>query len=83
MICLLFAKTFAAWGIDYLKYDYCGAPADSNTPKLRYKKMADALQKSGRQISLGICEWGIRHPWLWAAQAGGQLWRTTGDVRDK
>lgn len=77
------AKTFAAWGIDYLKYDYCGAPADSNTAKARYIKMADALQKSGRQISFGICEWGIRHPWLWAAQAGGQLWRTTGDVRDK
>ena len=45
--------------------------------------MADALRKSGRDISFSICEWGDRHPWLWAANVGGQLWRTTADVRDK
>ncbi|HKO82365.1 MAG TPA: glycoside hydrolase family 27 protein, partial [Chitinophagaceae bacterium] len=77
------AKTFASWGIDYLKYDYCNAPEDSITAKARYKKMADALVKSGRQIVFGICEWGGRKPWHWAANAGGNLWRTTGDVRDK
>jgi alpha-galactosidase len=77
------AKTFASWGIDYLKYDYCGAPADSGTARIRYKKMADALRTCGRTIVLGVCEWGTRKPWLWAARAGGQLWRTTGDVRDK
>ncbi|HUC80860.1 MAG TPA: glycoside hydrolase family 27 protein [Flavisolibacter sp.] len=77
------AKTFAAWGVDYLKYDYCGAPADSTTAKIRYKKMGDALRKSGRDIVFGICEWGDRQPWYWAKAAGGQLWRTTADVRDK
>ncbi|PTS97955.1 alpha-galactosidase [Pedobacter sp. HMWF019] len=77
------AKIFASWGIDYLKYDYCGAPSDAETAKHRYKTMADALRKSGREIAFGICEWGDRKPWLWAAEAGGQLWRTTGDVRDK
>ena len=77
------AKTFASWGIDYLKYDYCGAPDDMEIAKTRYKSMADALRKSGRDIALGVCEWGERQPWLWAAQAGGQLWRTTADVRDK
>jgi alpha-galactosidase len=77
------AKTFASWGIDYLKYDYCGAPDDMEIAKTRYKKMADALRKSGRDIAFGICEWGDRKPWLWAGQAGGQLWRTTADVRDK
>lgn len=77
------ALTFASWGIDYLKYDYCGAPADSATAKIRYKKMADALRNSGRDIVFGICEWGGRQPWMWGAKAGGQLWRTTGDVRDK
>jgi len=77
------AKTFASWSIDYLKYDYCHAPPDSATAKSRYKKMADALRKSGREIVFSICEWGERKPWLWAANAGGQLWRTTGDVRDK
>jgi alpha-galactosidase len=77
------AKTFASWGIDYLKYDYCGAPDDVEIAKIRYQKMATALRKSGRDIVLGICEWGDRKPWLWAGQSGGQLWRTTGDVRDK
>ena len=76
------AKTFASWGIDYLKYDYCNAPSDSATAKIRYKKMADALRKTGRDIVFSVCEWGQRHPWLWAANAGGQLWRTTYDVRD-
>lgn len=45
--------------------------------------MADALRNSGRDIAFGVCEWGLRSPWLWAAEAGGQLWRSTGDVRDK
>lgn len=44
------AKTFAGWEVDYLKYDYCGAPQDSVTAKKRYKAMADALHKSGRDI---------------------------------
>ena len=60
------AKTFASWGIDYLKYDYCNAPKDANTAKIRYKKMADALRKSGSNIVFGVCEWGERQPWLWA-----------------
>lgn len=77
------AKTFASWGIDYLKYDYCHAPSDSATAFARYKRMADALKKCGRPITFGICEWGERRPWNWAAKAGGQLWRTTGDIRDK
>ncbi|HND96529.1 MAG TPA: glycoside hydrolase family 27 protein [Chitinophagaceae bacterium] len=77
------AKTFASWDIDYLKYDYCHAQEDSNTAKIRYKAMADALRKTGRDIIFGICEWGERQPWKWAAQTGGQLWRTTHDVRDK
>lgn len=77
------AKTFASWGFDYLKYDYCGAPSDWQTAIQRYSKMSNALKKSGRDIAFGICEWGQREPWLWAKKAGGQLWRTTGDVRDK
>ncbi|PZR28623.1 MAG: alpha-galactosidase [Citrobacter freundii] len=77
------AKTFASWGIDYLKYDYCNAPGDSATARARYTKMADALTRSGRDITFGVCEWGGRRPWNWAAAAGGNLWRTTGDVRDK
>lgn len=76
------ARTFASWGIDYLKYDYCNAPEDSATARHRYRAMADALQKSGRDIVLGVCEWGQRNAEEWCAEVGGQLWRTTYDVRD-
>ncbi len=77
------AKTFAKWGIDYLKYDYCNAPEDVATAKQRYAKMANALRKSGRDIVFGICEWGPREPWNWGGEVGGQSWRTTFDIRDK
>lgn len=76
------ARTFASWGVDYLKYDYCNAPEDSATARLRYKTMADALSKSGRDIVLGICEWGQRNGEEWCEHVGGQLWRTSSDVRD-
>jgi len=76
------AKTFASWGIDYLKYDYCNAPEDVATAFSRYHKMGDALKNSGRPIVYAICEWGPRKPWLWAKAAGGHLWRTTWDSRD-
>ena len=76
------ARTFASWGIDYLKYDYCNAPTDSATARLRYRTMANALQNSGRDIVLGICEWGQRQCEEWCEEVGGQLWRTSYDVRD-
>lgn len=76
------AATFAAWGIDYLKYDYCNAPEDVTTAFTRYSKMGDALKNCGRPIVFAICEWGPRKPWLWAKAAGGHLWRTTWDSRD-
>ena len=76
------ARTFASWGIDYLKYDYCNAPTDSCTARRRYRTMAEALQQSGRDIVLGICEWGQRQCEEWCEQVGGQLWRTSYDVRD-
>ncbi len=77
------AKTFADWGFDYLKYDYCGAPPDWKTAISRYETMAKAIENSGRNMVLSICEWGDRSPWLWGEKVGGQLWRTTADIRDK
>ena len=73
------ARTFASWGIDYLKYDYCNAPEDSATARKRYHAMAQALSKSGRNIVLGICEWGQRNGEEWCEQVGGSLWRTSYD----
>ena len=82
------AKTFAGWGVDYLKYDYCYSPdytSANNDYKMaiaRYKAMGDALKKTGRPIVFSICEWGPRSPWLWGKEVGGHLWRTSYDVAD-
>jgi alpha-galactosidase len=73
------ARSFASWGVDYLKYDNCN---NQGRPALeRYQAMSDALRATGRPIVLSICEWGSNEPWNWAAQYG-ELWRTTGDIND-
>lgn len=74
------ALQFAAWGADYLKYDWCHA--ESLEVRAAYETMADALRASGRPIVFSICEWGTHQPWLWAESVGGNLWRTTGDIHD-
>ncbi len=76
------ANQYAKWGVDILKYDYCNAPGDLETCKTRYKAMADALKASGRDITLLVCEWGVREPWKWGAEIGSSLWRSTYDTRD-
>ncbi|MES2120776.1 MAG: glycoside hydrolase family 27 protein [Pseudomonadota bacterium] len=73
------AITYARWGVDYLKYDWCST-GDRNA-KEAYALMADALRSSGRDIVFSICEWGTAKPWLWARNVGN-LWRTTGDIWD-
>jgi alpha-galactosidase len=74
------ALTYARWGVDYLKYDWCNT--GSRNAEEAYKLMADALRSTGRDIVLSICEWGTAKPWHWAANVGN-LWRTTGDIIDK
>ena len=74
------ALQYARWGVDYLKYDWCnkgGLDARS-----AYATMSDALRATGRPIVFSICNWGQYSPWLWGAQAGGNLWRTTQDIWD-
>lgn len=73
------AKTFASWGIDYLKYDNCNN--DGSKPTVRYPVMTRALMKAGRPIFYSLCEWGDMHPALWGAKVGNS-WRTTGDISD-
>ncbi|MBA3778199.1 MAG: alpha-galactosidase [Chloroflexi bacterium] len=77
------AQTFASWGVDYLKYDYCHAPPDRDSAMIRYGAMGKALRETDRSIVFAICEWGSRQPWLWGADVGGHLWRTTGDIQDR
>lgn len=76
------ASTFADWGVDYLKYDYCYAPSDRGSAFKLYSNMGRALSSTGRPFVYSICEWGCRRPWLWGSEAGGHLWRTTGDIID-
>jgi len=78
------ARTYAAWGIDYLKYDWCGARTlytDEEMPAL-YQIMGDALRKTHRPIVYSLCQYGRLDVWKWGADVGGNLWRTTGDIRD-
>ncbi|KAL2478884.1 Alpha-galactosidase 2 [Forsythia ovata] len=74
------AKTFASWGIDYLKYDNCNN--DGTSPKERYPIMGNALLNSGRSIFYSLCEWGEEDPATWAKSVGNS-WRTTGDISDQ
>jgi alpha-galactosidase len=74
------ALTYARWGVDYLKYDWCYT--GGRNAEEAYALMADALRSTGRDIVLSICEWGNNQPWLWASKIGN-LWRTTGDITDK
>jgi alpha-galactosidase len=74
------ARTYAGWGVDYVKVDWCHA--DDLDARERYVIFRDAFRKTGRPIVLSICEWGRNRPWEWAAGVG-QLWRTTADIEDR
>jgi alpha-galactosidase len=78
------AKTYAGWGFDYLKYDWCSASAIYKNSDLQpvYQKMGDALEASGRPIVFSLCEYGLGDVWTWGAKVAGNLWRTTGDIND-
>ena len=73
------ARQYAAWEVDYLKYDWCYT--GSQNAKAAYITMRDALKLAGRPIVFSICEWGNSKPWLWGKNVGN-LWRTTGDILD-
>jgi alpha-galactosidase len=88
------AETYAKWGIDYLKYDLCSyngimnKEAPNNPQKQNaimiaaYAKMYRALKATRRPIVFSLCQYGRDHVWTWGASVGGNLWRTTGDIRD-
>ena len=80
------AMTFAAWGMDYLKYDWCSARRiyQPTREELQgaYQKMGDALLRTGRPIVYSLCEYGLGDVWEWGAKVGANLWRTTYDISD-
>ena len=73
------ANTYASWGIDYVKVDWCHS--EGLDPEVQYAKFRDALVKTGRPIVFSICNWGVNAPWRWGPNTGN-LWRTTGDISD-
>lgn len=77
------AQLWAAWGIDFLKYDYCHAPDDQASAIQRYARMGAALQRTGHRFLFSLCEWGGRSPQLWGRNVGGQMWRVSRDVVDR
>ena len=78
------AKTYAAWGIDYLKYDWCSAGNIYKNDQLQpvYQKMGDALRAAGRPIVFSLCQYGLGACREVGPEVGGNLWRTTGDISD-
>ena len=76
------AQTYAHWGFDYLKYDYCSFKGDVPAQIAAYQKMHEALVKAGRPIVFSLCQYGMDRVWSWGPSVGGNLWRTTNDIRD-
>jgi alpha-galactosidase len=88
------AQDYAKWGVDYLKYDLCsytkelreqaGNDHEKSAAIMQalYLKMHNALAATGRPIVLSMCQYGWEAVWRWGAKAGGNLWRTTGDIQD-
>ena len=91
------AQQYAAWGVDFLKYDLCyfqeelrkaraGHPGDRDAAKnlmiAAYRKMGDALKATGRPILYSLCQYGVDQPWKWGPAVGASMWRTTDDIDD-
>lgn len=79
------AATYARWGVDFLKYDWCSAarvyPPDQM--QAAYRKMEDAIRGTGRPMVYSLCQYGLERVWTWGAAVGGNLWRTTEDVSNR
>jgi alpha-galactosidase len=91
------AQMYAAWGVDFLKYDLCSMQGDMRQLKdahpedpeaeyrlmiAAYRKMGEALKATGRPILYSLCQYGLDQPWKWGPDVGAQMWRTTDDIDD-
>lgn len=75
------AETFASWGVDFLKYDYCYKP--KHVPgEILYKRMGMALRNCGRDILFSACNWGSDNVYQWIRETGAHMFRSTGDIQD-
>ncbi len=78
------AQTYDDWTVDYLKYDWCSARRIYSDEDMQagYQKMGEALRKTARPIVFSLCQYGRDDVWKWGPKVGGNLWRTTDDIRD-
>jgi len=81
------AQTYAGWGYDYLKYDWCSYGQVSGSSSLKdlmrpYTVMANALRAQDRDIAFSLCQYGMGNVSTWGDKVHGQSWRTTGDITD-
>jgi alpha-galactosidase len=81
------ATTWASWGFDYVKYDWCSYGNVKPHPSLDelkepYKLLGDILSAQPRDIVYSLCQYGMGDVWKWGGEVGGNLWRTTGDITD-
>lgn len=75
------AATFASWGVDYLKYDYCYKPTCASGKDL-FRRMGMALANCGREILFSACSWGADGTCEWVDTTGANIWRSTPDIFD-
>jgi alpha-galactosidase len=78
------AETFAQWGIDLVKYDWCSGSTVYKADEMQaaYRKMYEALLRTHRPILYSLCQYGMEDVWKWGASVGGNMWRTTEDIAD-
>lgn len=80
------ARQYAAWGFDFLKYDWCSyrqvVNNDRSLPTLKkpYQQMGDILRRLPRDMVFNLCQYGMGDVWEWGAEVGGHSWRTAGDL---
>ncbi len=81
------AATYAKWGVDYLKHDWCSysgvhKKVGRYEAKLPYKVMQKALRSQKRDIIYSLCQYGMKDVWNWGHEVDANSWRTTGDIID-
>lgn len=76
------AHTYAEWGVDFVKYDWCSAGKVYKPEEMRavYRKMNDAIRRTGRPMVYSLCQYGLQAVWRWGPEVGGNMWRTTDDI---
>lgn len=75
------AQTFADYGCDFLKYDFCYKPSTINGALL-YKRISMAMKATGREMLLSACNWGGDESYKWMRSVGAHMYRSTGDIQD-